>query len=79
MVYPEGWDYGESMIPVEPEDFERLYTLCTWESLCRYGDPTEDIYENYRVYLDVPLDGYNNYETFNFIVPKDADLSFLFD
>ena len=43
------------------------------------GLNTEDIYESYRVYLDVPLDGYNNYETFNFIVPKDADLSFLFD
>lgn len=79
VAYPEDWDYGENMIPVKEEDFERLYALCAWEPLCRYGDPTEDIYENYRVYLDVPLDGYNNYETFNFFVPKDADLSFLFD
>ncbi len=79
VAYPEDWDYGENVIPVESEDFERLYALCTWEPLCRYGDPTYDIYENYRVYLDVPRDGYNMYETFNYVVPIDADLTFLFD
>lgn len=79
VAYPENWDYGENVIPVEPEDFERLYALCIWEPLCRYGDPNYEIYKNYRVYLDVPQDGYNMYETFNFIVPVDADLSFLFD
>ncbi len=79
IAYPEDWDYGENVIPVKSEDFERLYALCTWEPLCRYGDPTYDIYENYRVYLDVPQDGYNMYETFNFVVPMDVDLSFLFD
>ncbi len=79
VAYPEDWAYGDEVIPVEPEDFERLYALCTWEPLCRYGDPTYDIYENYRVYLDVPQEGYNMYETFNYIVPGDADLSFLFD
>jgi len=77
--YPMDWEYGENMIPVDEEDFKRLYELCTWEPLCRYGDPTFDVYDNYRVYLDVPQDGYNMYETFNYIVPKDADLSFLFD
>lgn len=79
IAYPEDWEYGENMIPVEWEDFKRLYALCTWEPLCRYGDPTYDIYDNYRVYLEVPRDGYNMYETFNFVVPRDADLSFLFD
>jgi hypothetical protein len=79
IAYPEAWDYGDNVIPVEPEDFEQLYDLCTWEPLCRYGDPTYDIYENYGVYLDVPREGYNMYETFNFVVPRDADISFLFD
>jgi len=79
IAYPEDWEYGENMIPVEQEDFKRLYALCAWEPLCRYGDPTESIYDNYRVFLDLPQDGYNMYETFNFVVPRDADLSFLFD
>ena len=79
VAYPEDWAYGDNVIPVEPEDFERLYALCTWEPLCRYGDPTFDVYDNYRVYLDVPQEGYNLYETYNFVVPADADLSFLFD
>ena len=79
IAYPEDWGYGDNVIPVEPEDFERLYALCTWEPLCRYGDPTYDVYEDYRVYLDIPQDGYNMYETFNYVVSKDADLSFLFD
>ena len=79
VAVPEDWAYGDEVIPVEPEDFERLYALCTWETLCRYGDPTFDVYDNYRVYLDVPQEGYNIYETYNFVVPADADLSFLFD
>lgn len=79
VAYPEDWAYGDEVIPVEPEDFEQLYALCTWETLCRFGDPSYDVYEDYRVYLDVPQAGYNMYETFNFVVPGDADLSFLFD
>lgn len=79
IAYPEDWSYGVNVIPVKPEDFERLYALCTWEVLCCYGDPNFDIYENYRVSLDVPRDGYNTYESFDFIVPKDADLAFLYD
>lgn len=79
IAYPEDWDYGENVIPVEEEDYERLYALCTWEELYDYGVPGFDRYENYRVSLDVPRDGYNMYETYRFIVPGDADLSFLFD
>ncbi len=78
-AYPEDWDYGMNVIPVEPEDYKRLYALCTWEELYHYGKPGFDSYENYRVYLDVPRDGYNMYETYHFIIPGDADLTFLFD
>ncbi len=79
IAYPEDWDYGYNTIPVEPEDYERLYALCTWEELYYYGRPGFERYENYRVCLDVPRDGYNIYETYCFIVPQDADLSFLFE
>jgi len=77
--YPKDWDYGNNVIPVDPEDYERLYDLCVWEELCGYGVSGFDRYENYRVSLDVPREGYNMYETYRFIVPGDADLSFLFD
>ena len=77
-VYPEDWDYGYNVVPVEPEDFERLYALCTWEDLYHYGKPGFDRYEYYRVYVEVPQDGYNMYETYRFIIPADADLSFLY-
>ncbi len=79
VAFPENWEYGENVIPVEPEDFERLYALCTWEELYYYGKPGFDRYENYRVSIDVPQDGYNMYETYHFSIPGDADLSFLFD
>lgn len=78
--YPEDWGYGQNVIPVEEEDYERLYELCTWEELYHYGEPSGyDRYEDYRVSLDVPREGYNVYETYHFVVPGDADLSFLFD
>ena len=77
--YPENWDYGYNVIPVDPEDYERLYALCTWEDLFFFGTPGFDRYEHYRVSLDVPQEGYNMYETYQFIIPADADVSFLFD
>ena len=78
--YPEDWGYGHNVIPVEEEDYERLYALCTWEELYHYGEPSDyDRYEDYRVSLDVPREGYNVYETYHFVVPGDTDLSFLFD
>ena len=79
VTYPENWDYGYNVIPVDPEDYERLYALCTWDELYNYGGPGFDRYEHYRVSLDVPLAGYNMYETYRYIIPGDADLSFLFD
>lgn len=79
VAYPENWDYGSDVIPVDPEDYERLYALCTWEDLFFYGTPGFERYENYRVWLDVPREGYNMYETYQFSIPADADLSFLFD
>lgn len=78
IVYPEDWDYGYNVVPVEPEDFEQLYDLCTWEDLYHYGKPGFDRYEHYRVYVEVPQDGYNMYETYRFVIPADADLSFLY-
>ena len=78
--YPEDWGYGQNVIPVEEEDYERLYELCTWEELYHYGGASGyDRYEDYRVSLDVPREGYNVYETYHFVVPGDTDLSFLFD
>ena len=80
VAYPEDWKYGSNIIPVDEEDYEHLYRLCTWEELYYYGGPTDyDRYDNYRVSLDVPQEGYNVYETYNFTIPGDADLSFLFD
>ena len=79
-TYPEDWKYGSNVIPVDEEDYEHLYRLCTWEELYYYGGPTGyDRYDNYRVSLDVPQEGYNVYETYYFTIPGDADLSFLFD
>ena len=78
--YPEDWDYGYNVIPVDEEDYEHLFRLCTWEELYYYGGPTGySRYENYRVSLDVPREGYNVYETYYFTIPGDADLSFLLD
>ena len=78
--YPEDWGYGQNVIPVEEEDYERLYELCTWEELYHYGGASGyDRYEDYMVFLDVPREGYNVYETYHFVVPGDTDLSFLFD
>ena len=80
ITYPENWDYGYNVIPVDEEDYERLYELCTWEELYYYGGPMEyDRYENYRVSLDVPRKGYNVYETYYFTIPGDTDISFLLD
>ncbi len=78
--YPKEWDYGYNVIPVDEEDYEHLYRLCTWEELYYYGGPSEyDRYENYRVSLDVPREGYNVYETYYFTLPGDTDISFLLD
>ena len=79
VTYPENWDYGYNVIPVDPEDYERLYALCTWDELYGYGVQGFDRYEHYRVSLDVPLVGYNMYETYQYIIPGDANLFFLFD
>ena len=79
VAYPDNWEYGENVIPVDQEDYERLYTLCTWEELYHYGRPGFNRYENYMVSLDVPRAGYNIYETYRFVIPADADLTFLFD
>ncbi len=78
-VAVETWEYGENVIPVEPEDFERLYALGTWEELCGYGDPSVNRDYALRVFLEVPQEGYNMYETYHFIVPFSDGLSFLFD
>ena len=78
--YPKDWDYGYNVIPVDEEDYEHLYRLCTWEELYYYGGPSDyDRYENYRVSLDVPREGYNVYETYYFTIPGDTDISFLLD
>lgn len=79
VTLPEDWDYGYNVIPVEPEDQERLYALCTWEALFDYGSPLDSTYNDYKVFLDVPREGYNMYETYSFVIPEDADLSFLFN
>ncbi|MBQ8800319.1 MAG: hypothetical protein IJZ55_12220 [Lachnospiraceae bacterium] len=78
-VAVEDWAYGDHVIPVEPEDFERLYALCTWDDLKDYGDPSENTDYDFRVFLEVPQDGYNMYETYRYVVPYGTDLSFLFD
>ncbi len=71
------WSYEQ--VPVAPEDFERVYALCKWEELYQYGAPNYSSYGFYTVFLDVPSDGYNTQERYYFIIPKEADLSFLFD
>ena len=75
----EDWSYGNRYIPVELEDFARLYALCSWESLYDYGEPTETNWNDYRVEVDIPIDGYNNYNTYVFVVDRSEDLSFLYD
>lgn len=75
----EDWSYGNRYIPVEPEDFARLYALCSWESLYDYGEPRETHWNDYRVEVDIPIDGYNNYNTYVFVVDRSEDLSFLYD
>ena len=79
MAVVEDWSYGERYVPVEPEDFARLYALCSWESLYDYGEPTETNWNDYRVEVDIPIDGYNNYNTYVFVVDRSEDLSFLYD
>jgi len=79
VVTVEDWAYGGNVIPVEPEDFERLYALCTWEEFCDYGDPSDNSDYNLIVFLEVPQEGYNMYETYRFRVPISEELSFLFD
>ena len=71
-------EYGNNVIPVKEELYSWLLRLCTWEGLYGYGEPGYSVYDNYRVYLDVPMEGYNRHETYCFIVPDDADLSLLF-
>lgn len=78
IAYPETWGYGANVIPVKEELYSWLLGLCTWEDLYGYGDPGYSYYDHYRVYLDVPMEGYNRHETYCFIVPEDADLSLLF-
>ena len=71
------WSYEQVL--VAPENFERVYALCKWEELYQYGAPNYSSYGFYTVSLDVPSDGYNTQERYYFIIPKEADLSFLFD
>jgi len=78
IAYPENWDYGANVIPVKEELYSWLLGLCTWENLYGYGEPGYSFYDCYRVYLDVPVEGYNRLETYGFIIPSDADLSLLF-
>ena len=80
-VEQEIWnhDYGYGTVKVAPEDWEKLYEFCQWQDLYDYCGPTESVSEYYKVYLEVPLDGYNNYNTYRFYIDGDADLSFLFD
>ncbi len=77
-VYTETWGYGANVIPVKEELYSWLLSLCTWEDLYGYGYPGYSFYNHYRVYLDVPMEGYNRHETYGFIIPEDADLSLLF-
>ena len=81
MVEQETWDhdYGYGTVQVKPEDFDLLYELGYWSELYGYSDPTENTSEYYKVYLEVPLDGYNNYNTYQFYIDGETDLSFLFD
>lgn len=65
-------------LQVEKEDLQKVYELCEWEELWEYGDPARNMDEYYRVYLRVPVTGYNNYKSYEFLLDKNADLSFLF-
>ena len=76
---PEEWNYVARYIPVEPKNFARLYALYNWQNLYEYGDPTETQWDDYRVEVDIPIDGYNNYNTYVFVVDRSEDLSFLYD
>lgn len=74
----EDWSYGSNTIPVAAKNFARVYALCEWEELYCYN-PVAGYADDYMVYLDVPVDGYNNYETYLFVIDKEADLSFLWE
>ena len=73
------WYYGNNSIPVAPKDFEKVYALCSWERLFYYSVPDYNCYDSYRVYLEVPMDGYNTHNTYCFVIPREEDLSFLFE
>lgn len=72
-------DTKDGLLEVKREDWQALYELCDWRELLNYTNPTESIYDDYWVYLDIPAAGYNTYDRYEFKVDKDADLSFLFD
>lgn len=74
----EDWSYGSDTIPIAAKDWNRVYALCEWEELYHYN-PLASYAEDYEVYLDVPVDGYNNYETHVFVIDRSADLSFLWE
>lgn len=74
----EDWSYGSNTIPVAAKDWKRVYALCRWEELYHYN-PLAGYAEDYVVYLDIPVDGYNNYETYVFVIDRSADLSFLWE
>lgn len=74
----EDWSYGSDTIPIAAKDWNRVYALCEWEELYHYN-PLASYAEDYVVYLDVPVDGYNNYETHVFVIDRSADLSFLWE
>lgn len=71
--------HGDNSIPVAPENFEKVYALCRWERLFYYSVPDYNCYDSYRVYLEVPMDGYNTHNTYCFVIPREEDLSFLFE
>lgn len=76
-VKPEQWD-GDNFY-VNPEDYERLMEIAQWETLYSYGRPDQYIWSNHMLYVEVPTAGYNSYDFYEFVIDKDADLSFLFD
>lgn len=80
LVGKEIWyDEGDGTVTIAPEYWDEIYALCNWQNLYTYRSLTCNYYDDYRVYIDIPLDGYNNYMTYRFGIDKNADLSFLFE
>lgn len=71
--------YDGTRMEVLPKHFDRVLELCTWVDFYYYGGMEQSVYDGYWVTLEIPTGGYNDYCIYEFLINKDADLSFLWE